>query len=128
MDRLTPKHVPIYETDERREQLWERCLQNDQPVIAIRDGTRGYIVRYDLGHLGGELDRETVQQIRRLVRERRPYPTSSAAQFPTGADPLSATEGLGGEAGPISGALHMETEQEARAVASRLSELLFKQQ
>lgn len=117
MERLAPDYVPVYETRKQRRALWERCVERDQPVVAVRDARRGYIVRYDLQHLGVELDELTV----RLLRER----TRQWRSSPAGADPLSEAEGLGGEAGPVSGDLHTPTEEEARDLAARLSGLVF---
>ena len=117
MERLAPNHVPVYETSEQRQQLWERCVERNQPVIAVRNATRGYIVRYDLQHLGTELTETTVRDLRAQTKEWRPYPT--------GTDPISESEGIGGEAGVISGELHTKSESEARRLATRLSELVF---
>lgn len=117
MEYLYPQHVPVYETPEQREQLWSRCADQGEPVVAIRDATRGFIVRYDLQHLGVGLDEPAVRTLRDRTRTFRTYPT--------GTDPLSQTEGVGGEAGPVSGDLHTHSEDEARTLASRLSELVF---
>jgi hypothetical protein len=117
MDRLAPQHVPVYETDAERERLWNRCVDRNVPVVAIRDARRGFIVRYDLQHLGVELDETTVQQLRERTRRCRTYPT--------GTDPISESEGIGGEAGPISGDLHADGELAARELAASLSALLF---
>jgi hypothetical protein len=117
MDRLAPQHVPVYETDSEREQLWNRCIDRNAPVVAIRDARRGFIVRYDLQHLGVELDETVLQQLRERTRRWRTYPT--------GTDPISESEGIGGEAGPISGDLHADSESSARELAARLSALLF---
>jgi hypothetical protein len=119
MDRLTPPHVPVYETGEKRRALWERCAERDQPVVAVRDASRGYIVRYDLQHLGTELDERAVRELRERTRRSRSYPT--------GTDPISESEGVGGEAGPVSGDLHAPTENAARELAATLSGLLFDQ-
>ena len=117
MDQLSPKHVPVYETDEDRRQLWERCAERDQPVLAVRDATRGYIVRYDLQHLDAALSEPALRQLRERTRRSRTYPTET--------DPVSESEGVGGEAGPVSGDLHADTERGARELASRLSELVL---
>ena len=119
MERLAPTHVPVYETSEQRQQLWQRCADRDQPVIAVRNATRGYIVRYDLQHLEVELDEPTVRALRSRTKAWRPYPT--------GTDPISESEGVGGEAGAISGELHTHSESEARQLAAHLSELVFEQ-
>lgn len=124
MDQLSPHHVPVYRTDQRRQRLWQECIDSQHPVVAIRDARRGYIVRYDIGHLDVELAEEAVRTLRDQTRQWRPYPTASATQ-PTGADPLSESEGVGGEAGPVSGDLHTPTEAAARDLASRLSAIIF---
>lgn len=125
MESLAPQHVPVYETGERGKQLWEQCIENEYPVVAIRNGTRGYIVRYDLQHLGVELTPSALRELRRQVRSQRAYPTSDTTSLPTNPDPISATEGVGGEAGQVSGDLHTEHEQEARELAARLSPIVF---
>jgi len=117
MDHLSPQHIPVYETGDKRERLWKQCADRGQPVIAIRDARRGYIVRYDLQHLDVELTPDAVRKLREQTRAWRPYPT--------GADPLSESEGVGGEAGPVSGDLHTDSESSARELASRLSTVLF---
>jgi len=114
MERLAPTHVPVYKTGERRRDLWERCAERDQPVVAVRDASRGYIVRYDLQHLDTELNETAVRELREQTRRSRSYPT--------GTDPISESEGVGGEAGPVSGDLHAPTETAAR---DSLSGLLF---
>jgi len=117
MERLAPDHVPVYETDTERRTIWERCVEREQPVVAIRDARRGHIVRYDLQHLGVELDGQAVRTLRERTRRWRSYPT--------GTDPISETEGVGGEAGPVSGDLHTQTERDARDLAATLSALVF---
>ena len=119
MDQLAPQHVPLYETPDERARLWDRCSNRGQPVVAIRVARRGYIVRYDLQHLSVELSDAAVQQLRERVRDFRTYPT--------GTDPLSESEGVGGEAGPVSGDLHAASESVARNLASRLSAVVFDQ-
>ncbi|MFC6973950.1 hypothetical protein ACFQL1_03560 [Halomicroarcula sp. GCM10025709] len=113
MEHLAPSNVPIYDTPGEQREIWQRCADRGQPVLAIRVGERGYIVRYDLQHLDNELTTETVQRLRNRVRSRRPYPT--------GTDPVSETEGVGGEAGPVAGELHASTENGARQLASHIS-------
>jgi hypothetical protein len=117
MDQLSPQHVPVYETRDQRRNLWEQCAERGQPVIAIRDGRRGYIVHYDVQHLDAELRPVAVQNLRQRTRDWRPYPT--------GTDPISESEAVGGEAGPISGHLHADSEASARELASRLSSVVF---
>ncbi len=117
MEYLTPHHIPLYKTEQRRQEIWEQCKDRNQPVIAIRDGTRGYIVRYDIQHLGRELTAHELRELRERTRRFRRYPT--------GIDTISETEGVGGEAGPISGDLHTETEESARALAAQLSSVVF---
>jgi len=117
MNHLSPQHIPVYETGDKRERLWKQCADRGQPVIAIRDARRGYIIRYDLQHLDVELTPDAVRKLREQTRAWRPYPT--------GSDPLSESEGVGGEAGPVSGDLHTDSESSARELASRLSTVLF---
>ncbi|MFC7077363.1 hypothetical protein [Haloarcula halophila] len=113
MEHLAPSNVPIYDTADEQRDIWQRCADRGQPVVAVRIGERGYIVRYDLQHLDAELTTETVQKLRNRVRSRRPYPT--------GTDPVSETEGIGGEAGPVAGELHASTENSGRRLASHIS-------
>lgn len=113
MDHLAPSNVPVYATPDEQRAIWERCEGRGQPVLAVRVASRGYIVRYDLQHLDNELTPDTVQELRDRVRSQRPYPT--------GTDPISETEGLGGEAGSVSGELHAPTEDAARELASHVS-------
>ena len=117
MDHLAVRHVPVYETPAEQRTVWERCAGRDQPVLAVRDASRGWIVRYDLQHLDRELDDATLQRLRDRVLdyhgiERR-------------ADAGSQTERVGGDVGPVSGEVHQPTEREARTLASHLSELVF---
>jgi len=119
MEQLAPQHVPVYETSGRRRRIWEECAQRGQPVVAIRDARRGYIVRYDIQHLDVELRPETVRKLREQTRALRSYPT--------GTDPISQSEGVGGEAGAVSGDLHTDSEVDARELASRLSGFVFDQ-
>ncbi|MCU4800941.1 hypothetical protein OB920_11230 [Halobacteria archaeon HArc-gm2] len=113
MDYLASSNVPVYETVDEQRALWERCAERGQPVLAVRDAARGYVVHYDLQHLDAELTQAALQALRDRVRSRRPYPT--------GTDPVSETEGVGGEAGPVSGELHAPTERDARDLASHVS-------
>lgn len=125
MDQLSPQHVPVYETSAEQQQLWERCASDSQPVVGVRAARRGYIVRYDLAHLDTELTPSALRTLRTRVRAQRSYPTGSAESYPTGTDPISETESVGGEAGAVSGELHTETETDARELASRLSAIVF---
>lgn len=125
MDQLSPHHVPVYGTPEQRRTLWSECAERGQPVIAVRDARRGFIVRYDLGHLGTELAPDALATLRRQVREWRSYPTVGVTGLR--ADPVSESEGVGGEAGPVSGDLHAPTEGDARDLASRVSSVVFDQ-
>lgn len=117
MERLYPQSVPLYETSDERDQLWSECADADDPVVAVRDARRGYIVRYDLQHLDVELTESAVRRLRERTQGYRTYPT--------GTDPLSQAESVGGEAGPVSGDLHAHSEDEARVLASRLSGIVF---
>jgi hypothetical protein len=123
MDQLSPQHVPVYETPEQQQKLWRSCARRNQPVVAVREARRGYIVRYDLQHLDAELAGDAVERLRQRTREWRTYPTAGGQ--PGSVDPLSAAEGIGGEAGPVSGDLHTGSERRARELASRLSAIVF---
>jgi hypothetical protein len=125
MDQLAPDHVPVYDTDERRRALWEDCAERGQPVVAVRDATRGFIVRYDLGHLDVALSPAALKRLRERTRSFRTYPTAADGAGTAGTDPLSESEGVGGEAGAVSGDLHAGSEASARELASRLSAVVF---
>lgn len=117
MEHLTPGNVPIYETDDERRAIWQRCVDRGHPALAIRDARRGWIVRYDLQHLDAELRPGVLQSLRDRVADRREYPT--------GTDPISQAEGVGGEAGSVSGDLHTDSEAAARELAAHLSMFVF---
>lgn len=117
MDHLAPANVPLYDTPEERQRIWERCLEQDQPALAIRNARRGWIVRYDLQHLDAQLRADVVQALRDRVADQRTYPT--------GTDPLSQAEGVGGEAGAVSGDLHAGSERAARDLAAHVSTFVF---
>jgi hypothetical protein len=117
MNHLAPSNVPVYATTDEHRALWQRCADRGHPVLAVRVASRGYIVTYDLQHLDAELAPEVVQDLRDRVRSRRPYPT--------GTDPVSESEGVGGEAGVVSGALHAPTERAGRDLASHISEFVL---
>lgn len=129
MNRLAPQHIPLYSSADKRDTIWQRCIDNGQPVVAIRDARRGHIVRYDLSHLRVELTLEALRELRAGTRSFRSYPTTDATgtgpEKAVGADPLSAAEGVGGEAGPVSGALHTDSESAARELAAQVSAVLF---
>jgi len=113
MDHLAPSNVPVYESRDEQRTIWDRCRDRGQPVLAVRDAARGYIVKYDLQHLDVRLGSDAVQSLRDRVRSRRSYPT--------GTDPISESEGVGGEAGHVSGELHARSERAARELASHVS-------
>ena len=117
MNHLTPGAIPVYDSDEGRQRIWQRCVERGEPALAIRDARRGWIVRYDLQHLDAELDPTALQALRDRVADRRTYPT--------GTDPVSQAEGVGGEAGAVSGDLHTDSEAAARELASHLSTFVF---
>jgi hypothetical protein len=117
MKQLAPSNVPVYETDEQRQRIWQRCDDRGVPALAVRNARRGWIVRYDLAHLDAELTARTLQALRDRVADRRTYPT--------GTDPISQAEGVGGEAGPVSGDLHAGSERSARVLASHVSTFVF---
>jgi hypothetical protein len=117
MDHLAAGHVPVYETPDEQRAVWERCAGRDQPVVAVRDASRGWIVRYDLQHLDCELSRPALQRLRDRVLDYR--------RLERRADGHSQTERVGGDVGQVSGEVHQPTEREARALASHLSGLVF---
>jgi hypothetical protein len=117
MDQLAPSNVPLYETRAEGQSLWERCADRGQPVVAVREGERGYIVRYDLSHLDSELSESALRDLRDHVRSLRSYALR--------VDPLSETEALGGETGHVAGDLHAATEHDARELASHVSSFVF---
>jgi len=117
MDHLAPSNVPVYDSDDQRSDIWEQCRETATPALAIRDARRGWIVRYDLQHLGAELAPSAVQSLRDRVADQRTYPT--------GTDPLSQAESVGGEAGPVSGDLHADSEAAARELAAHVSTFVF---
>jgi len=113
MDHLASSNVPVYESRDEQRAIWDRCRDRGEPVLAVRDADRGYIVKYDLQHLDARLTSGVVQSLRDRVRSRRSYPT--------GTDPISEAEGVGGEAGHVSGELHAHSERAARELASHVS-------
>jgi len=117
MDQLAPSAIPLYETTQEGHDLWKRCADRNQPVIAVREGERGYIVRYDLHPVDGELTADALTALRSHVKSLR--------QYTVRIDPLSETEAVGGESGRIAGDLHTETEREARQLASHVSSYIF---
>lgn len=113
VDSLAPSNVPLYATDEERERIWTRCAERGLPVVAIRVGERGFVVRYDLAPVGKRLTASALQRLRRQVlafHDRSP-----------GVDPHSQVERLGGETGQIAGELHADTERLARRLASHVA-------
>mgnify|MGYP000704723242 CR=1 FL=1 len=117
MDQLAPSNVPTYETKAEGHSLWERCAKRRLPVVAVRDGERGFVVRYDIQHLDAELSEAALRDLRSHLRSLRSYAVA--------VDPVSETEGVGGETGHVAGELHAETEREARRIASHVSAFVF---
>jgi hypothetical protein len=117
MDQLAPSNVPTYQTRAEGRSLWDRCADRGLPVVAVRDGERGFVVRYDLQHLDDELSERSLRKLRDQVRSMRAYGA--------GVDPLSETEGVGGETGHVAGELHADTEAQARRIASHVSAFVF---
>ncbi|MFB6140587.1 MAG: hypothetical protein ABEJ26_09160 [Halosimplex sp.] len=117
MDQLAPSNVPTYETKAEGRALWDRCADRGLPVVAVRDGERGYVVRYDLQHLDSELSERALRKLRDQVRTLRSYSVR--------VDPLSETESVGGETGHVAGELHAPTERDARRLASHVSAFVF---
>jgi hypothetical protein len=117
MEHLPATNVPVYETRTEGREVWQQCADRELPVVAIRNGERGYIVRYDLQHLDRQLSETALRQLRDRVRSRRAYETR--------VDPYSETEGVGGETGHVAGEIHAETETRARQLASHISWFMF---
>jgi hypothetical protein len=117
VDSLAPSNVPLYETDDERDRVWERCAERGLPVVAVRVGERGFVVRYDLDTVGRELTDAALQRLRERVlafHDRAP-----------GVDRDSQVERVGGETGPITGELHADTERAARRLASHVAETVL---
>lgn len=119
MDQLAPTNVPVYESLADGREVWERCAERSLPVIAVRSGRRGFIVRYDLAHLDRELSPEAVRELRGQLRRWR-YGDATPETHPQ-----SQTVGLGGEVGPVSGDVHEATLDRARRLASRVSAVVL---
>lgn len=119
MDQLAPSNVPIYETRGEGRALWQRCADRGQPVVAVRDGERGYVVRYDLQHLDAQLTEDALRKLREHVRSMRAYALE--------VDPVSQTEAVGGVTGHVAGELHADTERDARRLASYVSAYVFEE-
>ncbi|WP_123537397.1 hypothetical protein [Halosimplex salinum] len=117
MDQLAPSNVPTYESKAEGRSLWDRCADRGLPVVAVREGERGFVVRYDLQHLDSELSESALRKLRDQVRSLRSYSV--------GVDPLSETEHVGGETGHVAGELHAQTEDDARRLASHVSAFVF---
>ena len=117
MYQLAPSNVPTYETKSEGRSLWQRCADRGLPVVAVRNGERGYVVRYDLQHLDVQLSKAGLRDLREHVRSLRSY----AVRI----DPVSQTEGVGGETGHVAGELHADTEEAARRLASHVSAFVF---
>lgn len=117
MDQLAPSNVPTYETVDEGRALWERCADRGLPVVAVRDGERGWVVRYDLQHLDSELTEPGLRALRDHVRSMRATPGR--------VDPVSQSEGVAGETGHVAGELHAATERDARDLASHVSVFVF---
>jgi hypothetical protein len=117
MDHLAAGHVPVYDTPAARRAVWDRCADRRRPVVAVRDASRGFVVRYDLQHLDRQLRSDAVQRVRDRVLSYRGVERR--------ADAASQTERVGGDVGPVSGEVHQPTEAAARDLASRLSALVF---
>lgn len=117
MDSLAPSNVPLYETDEERARLWKRCGERGLPVVAVRVGERGYVVRYDLAPIDRRLTPSALQRLRAQIlgfHDRSP-----------GVDRDSQVERLGGETGPHTGELHADAEQTARRLASHVADVVL---
>jgi hypothetical protein len=117
VDSLTPGNVPVYDSPADARELWNRYRERQLPVVAVRAARRGFVVHYDLQHLGVELTPGALQSMRDTVLAYR--------RVDPGPDSVSQVERVGGEMGPVSGALHEETETAARRLASYLAETVF---
>jgi len=117
MEQLAPSNVPMYETKSEGRIVWDRCSDRGLPVVAVRDGERGFVVRYDLQHLDTELTEQALRKLREQVRSLRDYTVR--------VDPLSETASVGGETGHVAGELHAQTETDARRLASHVSAFVF---
>nr|WP_305794335.1 hypothetical protein [Halomarina rubra] len=107
----------MYETDEERARLWTRCGERGLPVVAVRVGERGYVVRYDLGTVDRRLTDAALQRLREQVlafHDRAP-----------GVDRDSQVDRVGGETGRHTGELHADTERTARRLASHVAETVL---
>jgi hypothetical protein len=119
VDQLAPSIVPVYGSLAEGREIWERCAERALPVIAVREGRRGFIVRYDLAHLDRELSSGAVRELRGQLRRWR----RGAARPETHSQ--SQTVDLGGEVGPVSGDVHEATLDHARRLASRVSAVVL---
>lgn len=119
MEQLAPSNVPVYETLAEGREIWQRCAGRALPVIAVREGRRGFIVRYDLAHLECELSPAAVRRLRGQVRRWRRGEATPETH------PQSQSVGLGGEIGPVSGDVHEATLDRARRLASRVSAVVL---
>ncbi|MWG33289.1 hypothetical protein [Halomarina oriensis] len=117
MDSLAPSNVPLYASDQERARVWSRCAERGLPVVAVRIGERGFVVRYDLGVVDKHLTSTALQRLRQQVlafHDRSP-----------GVDARSQVERVGGETGPIAGELHADTERTARRLASHVADTVL---
>lgn len=119
MDQLAPSNVPVYRSLAEGRVVWERCAERALPVIAVREGRRGFLVRYDLGHLDRELSPEAVRELRGQLRRWRRGDARPETH------PRSQTVALGGEVGPVSGDIQEATLDRARRLASRVSAVVL---
>ncbi|AWB26883.1 hypothetical protein [Halococcoides cellulosivorans] len=116
MTTITPADVPTYETRAEGRSLWTDLADQSRPTIAIRNGERGFVVRYDLAHLDRSLTEDALRTLRARLRERR-APAG-------GLDPISESVGLGGEMGQIAGEIHADTDAAARDLAVEIAGLV----
>jgi hypothetical protein len=118
VDQLAPSHVPLYGTREEGRTVWTRCRERGLPAIAVRDASRGFVVRYDLSPAGRELFDRALAALRADLRR---YRRADGVHGPPGVHSQSETVALGDEVGPVTGDFHDRTERRTRRLASRVS-------
>lgn len=116
MTSIRPAEIPTSETRAEGRSLWAASTDQCCPTIAIRDGERRFVVRYDLAHLDRSLTDAALCTLRARLGERR-HPTS-------GLDPISESAGLGGEVGHLAGEVHAETDADARELAVEIASVV----
>lgn len=113
----TSSNTSVYESREQVRDLWNEARHEQQPLIAIRNGERGFVVQYDLTPIQDELQSGELSELRRSIVKDIRVPLSSS-------EPTSQPDRLGGEVGPLFGALHAQTEENAREIAQYVADFL----